>query len=98
MLLKTILTAVVVFVILTLILVALLLFIKTKLTPSGTVKININDGSKVVELDLKGICENENASFYNENGVEYVPEENGKYKFTIAEDTTEIKVFVTFTA
>ena len=56
------------------------------------------DGSKVVELDLKGICENENASFYNENGVEYVPEENGKYKFTIAEDTTEIKVFVTFTA
>ena len=48
MLLKTILTAVVVFVILTLILVALLLFIKTKLTPSGTVKININDGSKVV--------------------------------------------------
>ena len=56
------------------------------------------DGSKVVELDLKGICESENASFYNENGVEYVPEENGKYKFTIAEDTTEIKVFVTFTA
>ena len=56
------------------------------------------DRSKVVELDLKGICENENASFYNENGVEYVPEENGKYKFTIAEDTTEIKVFVTFTA
>lgn len=56
------------------------------------------DGSKVVELDLKGICENENASFYNENGVEYVPEENGKYKFTIAEDTTEIKVFVTFAA
>ena len=56
------------------------------------------DGSKVVELDLKGISENENASFYNENGVEYVPEENGKYKFTIAEDTTEIKVFVTFTA
>ena len=56
------------------------------------------DGSKVVELDLKGICENENASFYNENGVEYVSEENGKYKFTIAEDTTEIKVFVTFTA
>lgn len=56
------------------------------------------DGSKVVELDLKGICESENASFYNENGVEYVPEENGKYKFTIAEDTTEIKVFVTFAA
>lgn len=56
------------------------------------------DGSKIVELDLKGICENENTSFYNENGVEYIPEENGKYKFTIAENTTEIKVFVTFTA
>ena len=54
MLLKTILTAVVVFVILTLILVALLLFIKTKLTPSGTVKININDGSKVVEVTPGG--------------------------------------------
>ena len=38
----TIISAVIVFVIVTLILVALLLFIKTKLTPSGTVKININ--------------------------------------------------------
>ena len=46
----TILLAVIVFVIVTLILVALLLFIKTKLTPSGTVKININEGSKIVEV------------------------------------------------
>ena len=94
----TILFSVIIFVVITLILVALLLFIKAKLTPSGKVKININDGSKIVELDLKGICKNENTSFYNENGVEYIPEENGKYKFTIAENTTEIKVFVTFTA
>ena len=40
---QTIIFAVIVFVIVTLILVALLLFIKTKLTPSGTVKININE-------------------------------------------------------
>ena len=45
---QTIIFAVIVFVIVTLILVALLLFIKTKLTPSGTVKININEGSKIV--------------------------------------------------
>lgn len=50
----TILLSVVVFVIITLILVALLLFIKTKLTPSGTVKIDINDGSKVVEVTPGG--------------------------------------------
>ena len=50
----TILFAVIVFVIVTLILVALLLFIKTKLTPSGTVKININEGSKIVEVTPGG--------------------------------------------
>ena len=50
----TILIAVVVFVIVTLILVARLLFIKTKLTPSGTVKININEGSKIVEVTPGG--------------------------------------------
>ena len=50
----TILLAVIVFVIVTLILVALLLFIKTKLTPSGTVKININEGSKIVEVTPGG--------------------------------------------
>ena len=51
---QTILFAVIVFVIVTLILVALLLFIKTKLTPSGTVKININEGSKIVEVTPGG--------------------------------------------
>ena len=50
----TILTAVIVFVIVTIILVALLLFIKTKLTPSGTVKININEGGKIVEVTPGG--------------------------------------------
>ena len=50
----TILLAVIVFVIVTLVLVALLLFIKTKLTPSGTVKININEGSKIVEVTPGG--------------------------------------------
>ena len=50
----TILFAVIVFVIVTLILVALLLFIKTKLTPSGTVKININEGGKIVEVPPGG--------------------------------------------
>ena len=54
MLKTTILFAVIVFVIVTLILVALLLFIKTKLTPSGTVKININEGSKIVEVTPGG--------------------------------------------
>ena len=51
---QTILFAVIIFVIVTLILVALLLFIKTKLTPSGTVKININEGSKIVEVTPGG--------------------------------------------
>ena len=51
---QTIIYAVIVFVIVTLILVALLLFIKTKLTPSGTVKININEGGKIVEVTPGG--------------------------------------------
>ncbi len=50
----TILFSVIIFVILTLILVALLLFIKAKLTPSGKVKININDGNKIVEVTPGG--------------------------------------------
>lgn len=50
----TILFSVIIFVILTLVLVALLLFIKAKLTPSGKVKININDGSKIVEVTPGG--------------------------------------------
>ncbi|MGM9762877.1 MAG: NADH:ubiquinone reductase (Na(+)-transporting) subunit F [Candidatus Cryptobacteroides sp.] len=46
----TILTAIVCFVILTALLVALLLFVKAKLTPSGKVTISINDGKKEVEV------------------------------------------------
>ena len=51
---QTILYAVIVFVAVTLVLVALLLFIKTKLTPSGKVKININEGGKIVEVTPGG--------------------------------------------
>ena len=51
---QTILYAVIVFVAVTIVLVALLLFIKSKLTPSGTVKININEGSKIVEVTPGG--------------------------------------------
>ncbi len=50
----TIVLAVIIFVIITLLLVAILLYIKAKLTPSGTVTININDGSKVVEVTPGG--------------------------------------------
>lgn len=46
----TILISVIAFTVLTLILVALLLFIKQKLTPSGKVQIDINDGKKVIEV------------------------------------------------
>ncbi|MBO7255889.1 MAG: 2Fe-2S iron-sulfur cluster binding domain-containing protein, partial [Bacteroidales bacterium] len=46
----TIIAAIIAFVALTLLLVALLLFIKAKITPSGSVKININNGSKEVEV------------------------------------------------
>ena len=47
---QIIIISVVAFLVVTLILVGLLLFAKAKLTPSGTVKININDGSKVLEV------------------------------------------------
>lgn len=50
----TIISSVVVFLIIVLLLVALLLFIKAKLTPSGTVKININNGSKEIEVTPGG--------------------------------------------
>ena len=43
---NTILFAIIVITLLTLLLVALLLFVKSKLTPSGEVKITINEGSK----------------------------------------------------
>ena len=42
----SIIIAIVAFLVVTLILVALLLYAKAKLTPSGEVKIDINDGEK----------------------------------------------------
>ena len=51
---NTILAAILVIVVVTLILVALLLFITIKLTPSGTVKIDINDGKKVLDVPQGG--------------------------------------------
>lgn len=47
----TIIASVATFLVLTLILVALLLFAKTKLTPSGTVNIDINHGEKKLEVN-----------------------------------------------
>lgn len=46
---STIFSSIAVITIVTLVLVALLLWIKIKLTPSGTVKININNGTKELE-------------------------------------------------
>ena len=51
---STIIGAVVTTVVVTLVLVALLLVIKSKLTPSGTVQININDGKKTLDVPLGG--------------------------------------------
>ena len=48
---KVIIVAIVVFLLLILVFVALLLFAKAKLTPSGTVKIDINDGEKQLEVN-----------------------------------------------
>lgn len=45
-----ILASIVIFLVIILLLVAILLFVKQKLTPSGSVKININDGKKVLEV------------------------------------------------
>ena len=47
----TILAAIVVVVIVALLLVALLLFVKKKVTPSGLVRIDINDGSRTLEVE-----------------------------------------------
>ena len=44
--------AVIVFLLVTLILVGLLLFIKAKLTPAGKVKIDINNGDQTLEVDM----------------------------------------------
>ncbi len=44
-------TAVAVFLLVILLLVGILLYVKKKLTPTGTVKININEGNKVIEAE-----------------------------------------------
>ena len=49
-LVMTIIFSVVAIVVITLILIALLLFIKAKLTPSGKVKIRIKGGKKEIEV------------------------------------------------
>ena len=46
-----ILTSVIFFLLVILLLVAILLYAKKKLTPSGSVKININDGDKTIEVE-----------------------------------------------
>jgi len=51
---NTILAAVVTILVVTLVLVALLLIIKAKLTPSGSVQIDINNGKKVLEVPQGG--------------------------------------------
>ena len=62
---NTILYSIIVITVVTLILVALLLWIKAKLTPSGSVKININNGSKEIEVAPGGTLMNSLA----ENGI-----------------------------
>ena len=47
---QTIIASIAIIVIVTLILVALLLFVKDKITPKGTVQIDINDGKKVLDV------------------------------------------------
>ena len=51
---QTILTSVLVIVVVTLLLVALLLIIKARLTPSGKVTVDINNGKKVLEVPQGG--------------------------------------------
>ncbi|MBR5703877.1 MAG: NADH:ubiquinone reductase (Na(+)-transporting) subunit F, partial [Bacteroidales bacterium] len=51
---STIITSVLVIVVVTLLLVALLLIIKARLTPSGTVKIDINNGKVVLDAAQGG--------------------------------------------
>lgn len=51
---STVIGAVVTIVVVTLVLVALLLFIKTKLSPAGSVTIDINDGKKILEVPQGG--------------------------------------------
>ena len=51
---NTLLFSILVMCVVTLILVALLLWIKTALTPSGSVKVSINNGSKELEVTPGG--------------------------------------------
>ena len=46
-----VIASIVIFLIITLLLVGLLLYAKTKLTPSGTVTIDINNGEKKLEVN-----------------------------------------------
>ncbi len=62
---NTVLYSIIVITVVTLILVALLLWIKAKLTPSGSVKININNGTKELEVTPGGTLMNSLA----ENGI-----------------------------
>ena len=50
----TLIASIAVIVLVTLLLVALLLFVKAKITPSGTVRIDINDGKKVLDVTPGG--------------------------------------------
>jgi Na+-transporting NADH:ubiquinone oxidoreductase subunit F len=51
---STLISAIITITVVTLILVILLLFVKAKLTPEGTVKIDINDGKKVIDVPQGG--------------------------------------------
>ena len=51
---QVIISAIVITVLVTLILVVLLLWVKAKITPSGTVKIDINDGKRVLDVPQGG--------------------------------------------
>ena len=51
---QVIISAIVITVLVTLILVVLLLWVKARITPSGTVKIDINDGKRVLDVPQGG--------------------------------------------
>ena len=51
---QVIISAIVITVLVTLILVVLLLWVKAKITPSGTVKIDINEGKRVLDVPQGG--------------------------------------------
>ena len=51
---STVIAAIITIVVVTVVLVALLLFVKLKLTPDGTVKIDINNGKKTLDVPQGG--------------------------------------------